>query len=611
MSVRRHCKDIGRRQKGAKFVVTLTIDGQKVTVPANSTVLEAAEAAGIHIPTLCYLKDISQTGACRVCVVEIGGRLQAACVFPVHDGMVVETRTPLVRESRRVTVELLLSNHPQDCLTCLRNQNCELQQLTHELNIRDVRFKGARTHVPVDDSSPAIVRDPDKCILCRRCIGACSDIQGVDVLAARERGFETVVSPAWQAELAATACTNCGQCVLVCPVGALVEKDDTDKVWAALANPEVHVVVQTAPAVRVALGEEFGMKPGTVVTGKMTTALRRLGFDAVFDTDFTADLTIMEEANELLERLQQGTLPMITSCSPGWIKFIEHQYPELLSHLSTCKSPQQMFGALAKTYYPEKVGLDPAKIVTVSIMPCTAKKYEAHRPEMNSSGFKDVDIVLTVREFARMIKEAGIDFPNLPDGEYDAPMGISTGAGVIFGATGGVMEAALRTAYEVVTGKTLTKLDFLEVRGLDGIKEAEVALDGVTLKVAIANGLGNARQLMDMIKRGEAEYHFIEIMACPGGCIGGGGQPIPTNTAIRKERMAGIYAADQDMPLRKSHENPGIKILYEEFLGEPLGEKSHELLHTPYVPRSKFGDMAGSRSQHSVSEVDDAAVSRE
>lgn len=579
-------------QKGAKEMVTLTIDGQKVTVPANSTVLEAAEAAGIHIPTLCYLKDVSQTGSCRVCVVEIGGRLQASCVFPVSEGMEVKTNTPLVRESRRTTVELLLSNHPQDCLTCLRNQNCELQKLSHELSIREVRFEGARSSFPLDTSSPSIVRDPNKCILCRRCISVCSEIQGVNILAARDRGFETVVSPAWQEQIANTACTNCGQCVLVCPVGALVEKDDTEKVWEALASPDTHVVVQTAPAVRVTLGEEFGLAPGTVVTGKMVTALRRLGFDAVFDTDFSADLTIMEEANELLQRLENGgKLPMITSCSPGWIKFIEHQFPGYLDHLSTCKSPQQMFGALAKTYYPEKVGLDPAKIVTVSIMPCTAKKFEAERPEMQSSGYQDVDIVLTVREFARMIKEAGIDFVNLPDGEYDAPMGISTGAGVIFGATGGVMEAALRTAYEVVTGQSLDKLDFTEVRGLEGIKEASVDLNGTILKVAVAHGLGNARRLMELIQQGKADYHFIEIMACPGGCIGGGGQPIPTNTAIREQRMAGIYAADKDMPLRKSHENPAVKVLYEEFLGEPLGERSHELLHTHYVPRLKYSEV--------------------
>ncbi|NMB46373.1 MAG: 2Fe-2S iron-sulfur cluster binding domain-containing protein [Firmicutes bacterium] len=576
-------------------MVTLTIDGQKVTVPANSTVLEAAEAAGIHIPTLCYLKDVSQTGACRVCVVEIRGRLQASCVFPVSEGLEVRTNTPLVRESRRTTVELLLSDHPQECLTCLRNQNCELQKLAQELNIREVRFEGARSHLPIDTSSPSIVRDPNKCILCRRCINVCSDIQGVNVLAARERGFETVVSPAWQEQLANTACTNCGQCVLVCPVGALVEKDDVEKVWEALADPDTHVVVQTAPAVRVALGEEFGLEPGTVVTGKMVTALRRLGFDAVFDTDFTADLTIMEEANELLQRLEQGgKLPLITSCSPGWIKFIEHQFPALLPHLSSCKSPQQMFGALAKTYYPEKVGLDPAKIVTVSIMPCTAKKFEAGRPEMRSSGYQDVDIVLTVREFARMIKEAGINFCDLPDGEYDAPMGISTGAGLIFGATGGVMEAALRTAYEVVTGRTLDKLDFTEVRGLEGIKEAAVDLDGTTLRVAVAHGLGNARKLMELLQRGKAEYHFIEIMASPGGCIGGGGQPIPTNTEVRAKRMAGIYAADKDMPLRKSHENPAVKVLYDEFLGEPLGEKSHKLLHTQYVPRLKYGEAVQS-----------------
>lgn len=579
-------------QKGAKEMVTLTIDGQKVTVPANSTVLEAAEAAGIHIPTLCYLKDVSQTGSCRVCVVEIGGRLQASCVFPVSEGMEVKTNTPLVRESRRTTVELMLSNHPQDCLTCLRNQNCELQKLSHELNIREVRFEGARSSFPLDTSSPAIARDPNKCILCRRCISVCSEIQGVNILAARERGFETVVSPAWQEQLANTACTNCGQCVLVCPVGALVEKDDTEKVWKALADPDTHVVVQTAPAVRVTLGEEFGLEPGTIVTGKMVTALRRLGFDAVFDTDFTADLTIIEEANELLQRLENGgKLPMITSCSPGWIKFIEHQFPAYLDHLSTCKSPQQMFGALAKTYYPEKAGLDPGKIVTVSIMPCTAKKFEAERPEMQSSGYQDVDIVLTVREFARMIKEAGIDFINLADGEYDAPMGISTGAGVIFGATGGVMEAALRTAYEVVTEESLDKLDFTEVRGLEGIKEASVNLNGTVLKVAVAHGLGNARKLMELIQQGKAEYHFIEIMACPGGCIGGGGQPIPTNTDIRRQRMAGIYAADKDMPLRKSHENPAIKVLYDEFLREPLGEKSHELLHTHYVPRLKYSEV--------------------
>jgi NADP-reducing hydrogenase subunit HndD len=577
------------RERGEELMVTLSIDGQAVTVPDDYTVLEAAEAAGIHIPRLCYLKGVSQTGSCRVCVVEIGGRLQAACVFPVSEGMEVRTNTPMVRESRRTTVELLLSNHPHDCLTCLRNQNCELQKLAQDLNIRQISYEGERSHFPIDSSSPSILRDPNKCILCRRCISVCSEIQGVDILAARERGFDTVVSPAWQEALASTACTNCGQCVLVCPVGALVEQDDTEEVWAALADPNTHVVVQTAPAVRVALGEEFGMEPGTIVTGKMITALRRLGFDAVFDTDFSADLTIIEEANELLQRLGEGgKLPMITSCSPGWIKFIEHQFPDLLSHLSTCKSPQQMFGAVAKTYYPEKAGLDPAKIFTVSVMPCTAKKFEAQRPEMRSSGYQDVDIVLTVRELARMIKEAGIDFANLPDGEYDAPMGISTGAGVIFGATGGVMEAALRTAYEVVTGETLAKLDFTEVRGLEGIKESSVDLNGTILKVAVAHGLGNARKLMELMKRGQADYHFIEIMACPGGCIGGGGQPIPTNTEIREKRIAAIYAADRDMPLRKSHENPAIKVLYEEFLGEPLGEMSHKLLHTSYTPRLKY-----------------------
>lgn len=587
-------------------MVTLTIDGQQVTVPEGSTILEAAEAAGIHIPTLCYLKGVSQTGSCRVCVVEVGGRLQASCVFPVAEGMEVKTNSPRVRESRRVTVELLLSDHPQECLTCARNGNCELQRLAKELGIREVRFKGERIERPIDTSSPSIVRDPNKCILCRRCINVCSEIQGVNVLAALERGFETVVSPAWQQQLANTACTNCGQCVLVCPVGALTEKDDTERVWEALADPDTHVVVQTAPAVRVSIGEEFGLEPGTIVTGKLVTALRRLGFDAVFDTDFTADLTIMEEAHELLQRLKEGgTLPMITSCSPGWIKFIEHQFPKLLPHLSTCKSPQQMFGALAKTYYPQKVGVDPAKIVTVSVMPCTAKKFEAQRPEMNSSGYRDVDVVLTVRELARMLKQAGIDLPNLPESEYDDPMGISTGAGVIFGATGGVMEAALRTAYEVVTGRELTRLDFEEVRGMEGIREATVDLDGTTLKVAVAHGLANARKLMQALQEGKADYHFIEVMACPGGCIGGGGQPIPTNTEIRQKRIAGIYQADSNMPLRKSHENPAIKVLYEEFLGEPLSEKSHHLLHTHYVPRLKYssgtrqgaaGDKTGAES---------------
>jgi iron-only hydrogenase group A len=587
-------------------VVKVIVDGHTVEVPAGSTALEAAAIAGVHIPTLCYLKDVSQTGSCRVCLVEINGRIQASCVFPVAEGMEIKTNTPVVREARRVNVELLLSNHPQECLTCLRNQNCELQELAKDLGIRDIRFQGERYREPIDTSSPSIIRDPNKCILCRRCVSVCSDIQGVHVLSVRERGFETVVSPAWQMQLAHTACTNCGQCVNVCPVGALTEKDDTQKVWDYLAHPDYHVVVQTAPAVRVSLGEEFGLSPGTIVTGKMVAALRRLGFDAVFDTDFTADLTILEEANELLHRLQNGgALPLFTSCSPGWVKFLEHQYPELLPNLSTCKSPQQMFGALAKTYYAQKMGLDPARIITVSVMPCTAKKFEATRPEMNSSGYQDVDVVLTVRELGRMIKEAGIAFVDLDDEEFDAPFGITTGAGVIFGATGGVMEAALRTAYEVVTGETLENLDFTEVRGLEGIKEGAISLGDTTLKVAVAHGLGNARQLMDRVAAGEVEYHFIEIMACPGGCIGGGGQPLLTTMEVRQQRMKGIYEADRGMPLRKSHENPEVKTLYEEFLGQPLGEKSHQLLHTSYAPRFKHG--AGYELQRA--EEEDVAAS--
>lgn len=588
-------------------MVTLTIDGQQVTVPEGTTVLEAARSIGIHIPTLCYLKDINQIGACRVCLVEVEGnrKLQASCVFPVSEGMVVHTNSPRVREARKITVELILSDHPQDCLTCVRNQNCELQKLARDLGIREVRFTGRKTNRPVDDSSPSIVRDPNKCILCRRCIAVCSEIQGVNILGALERGFETVVSPAWQQAIGETACTNCGQCVVVCPVGALSEKDDTDKVFEALADPEKHVVVQTAPAVRVALGEEFGMPPGSIVTGKMVAALRRLGFDRVFDTDFSADLTIMEEAHEFIHRLQSGgTLPMITSCSPGWIKFIEHHYPDMLDHLSTCKSPQQMFGALAKTYYAQKAGIDPAKIVSVSIMPCTAKKYEAKRPEMNASGYQDVDYVLTTRELARMLRAAGVDWNAIEPEEYDAPLGISTGAGLIFGATGGVMEAALRTAYEVVTKKELPSLDFEEVRGLEGIKEATVDLNGIKLKVAVAHTLGNARRILEAIRAGKADYHFIEVMACPGGCIGGGGQPRPVDNEVRQKRIDAIYQGDRDMPIRKSHENPAIKALYEEFLGQPNGHKSHELLHTTYTRRTVLPRMVdGPEPQEAESEV--------
>lgn len=570
--------------------VTMTIDNQKVEIEQGATVLEAAKKAGINIPTLCYLKEINEIGACRICLVEVKGArtLVASCVAPVAEGMVVTTNSKAVLEARKLNLELILSNHPMECLTCIRNQNCELQQLAEAFGIREVRFEGAVTEYPIDDSSPSLVREPKKCVLCRRCVAVCEKVQGVKAIAPQERGFDTVVAPAFHDKLADVACVLCGQCSLVCPTAAIHEQDDTQKVWDALADPVKHVVVQTAPAVRVSIGEMFGMEPGSVMTGQLVAALRRLGFDKVFDTDFTADLTIMEEGSELLERVKNGgTLPLITSCSPGWIKFIEHYYPALLPHLSTCKSPQQMFGALAKTYYAQKEGLDPANIFVVSIMPCTAKKYEAQRPEMTGSGFQDVDVVLTTRELGRMFKQAAIDFSTLPDEKYDEPLGISTGAAVIFGATGGVMEAALRTAYELITGSTLMALDFIEVRGLEGVKESSVDVGGMEVKVAVAHGLGNARKLMDAIKAGEANYHFIEIMCCPGGCIGGGGQPIPTDLEIRAKRISGIYTADQRMELRKSHENPAVQQLYKDFLGRPLGHRSHELLHTHYVARGK------------------------
>ena len=572
--------------------VRVTIDGREVDAPKGSTILEAARLAGVEIPTLCYHPELDVKGMCRVCVVEVVGArtLQAACTQPITEGMVVLTSSPMARQARKMNVELLLSNHPQDCLNCIRNQNCELQTLTEKLGIRNQRFTPrSRTKQGIDSSTSALVRDPEKCILCRRCVAVCEKVQGVSALSPINRGIETIVAPVAGKDLSDIACALCGQCIHVCPVGAIYENDQTAKVWAALADPNKHVVVQTAPAIRVAIGEEMGLEPGAIVTGKLVAALRRLGFDKVFDTDFTADLTIMEEGHELLDRLNNnGTLPMITSCSPGWIKFIEHFYPNLLAHLSTCKSPQQMFGTLAKTYYPEKAGIDPKDVYVVSIMPCTAKKYECERDEMTDSGYPDVDVVLTTRELGRMLREAGVNFETLDEDEFDAPLGISTGAAVIFGATGGVMEAALRTVYEVVTNSELASLDFNDVRGLEGVKEAEVDLNGTKVKVAVAHGLGNARKVLDLINEGKAEYHFVEVMCCPGGCIGGGGQPIPTNTEIRQKRIEAIYKADAGMPIRKSHENPAIKALYEEFLDKPLGEKSHHLLHTHYVQRGKY-----------------------
>jgi len=569
-------------------MITLSIDNQQVTVEEGTTILEAARQVGIKIPTLCYLKSINEIGACRICMVDVKGAraFAPACVAPVMPGMVVRTNTPAVIKARQTVLELILSDHPMECLTCVRNQNCELQTLAKELGVKEIRFQGAVTEAPIDDSSPAIIRDPRKCVLCRRCISVCSNIQTVEALTPNMRGFNTVIAPAFNENLANMECVQCGQCSLVCPTAAIQEKDDTAKVWAALADPNKFVLVQTAPAVRVQVGETIGAEPGSIVTGQLAAGLRRLGFDKVFDTDFTADLTILEEGNELLQRVKNGgVLPMITSCSPGWIKFAEHFYPDLLPNLSTCKSPQQMFGALAKTYYAEKIGVDPANIFSVSIMPCTAKKFECARPEMNSSGFQDVDVVLTSRELGRMLIQAGLDMTNLPAEKFDEPLGISTGAGEIFGASGGVMEAALRTVYEVVTGQTLPSLDFEDCRGLEGVKCSTVLVGELPVRIAITNGLGNARKVLDQIRSGEADYHFIEIMCCPGGCIGGGGSPIPTNTEVRLKRIDAVYAEDRGMAMRKSHENPAVKDLYDEFLKEPLGHKSHKLLHTKYTKR--------------------------
>lgn len=571
-------------------MVTITIDGRQVQVPKTATVLEAARSCGVKIPSLCYHPELRPEGACRVCMVEVKGArtLVASCVYPVNEGMVIQTNTAAVREGRKTVVELLLANHPQDCLACQRNLNCELQSIAADLGIRKVRFDGEKKHYPIDDGNPSLVRDQSKCILCGRCVRACDERQGMHVLSFANRGFNTTVVPAFNQGLHEASCTYCGQCAAVCPTGAIVEKDDTAKVWEALSDPSKHVVVQTAPAVRVALGEALGLASGSIVTGQMVAALRRLGFDKVFDTDFSADLTIMEEGAEFMERLQHGgVLPMLTSCSPGWVNFIELEYPELLGHLSTAKSPQQMFGAMVKTYYAETTGIDPQNIVCISIMPCTAKKAEAVRPEMRASGYQDVDVVLTTRELARMIKQAGIQFKDLAGEEYDAPLGISTGAGVIFGATGGVMEAALRTVAEVLTGQELKDIEFRAVRGLEGIKEAQINIGGQTVKVAVVHTLANARKLMEKIRKGEADYHFVEIMACPGGCIGGGGQPVPVDADVRQQRIRAIYTCDTQAALRKSHENPAVQELYANYLGKPLGEKSHHLLHTHYHPQNR------------------------
>lgn len=586
----------------------LTIDGREIEVPEGTSVLQACRQAGAKIPTLCYLEGFPATGACRLCLVEIEGArtLVASCAQPVADGMVVKTNSPRARRARRAVLELLLSEHDGDCYTCLRTEDCELRRLAASLGVDVITYPGERTKKLIDDSTPALVRDTGKCVSCRRCVTVCSQVQGVTAIFPQYRGFETVIGPAFAHDLSDVVCVQCGQCAAVCPVGAIIEKTAIDEVWEALEDPNKHVIVQTAPAIRAALGEEFDYEPGTLVTGKMVSALRRLGFDGVFDTNFAADLTIMEEGTELLTRLkkalaegEQVALPMFTSCSPGWIKYMEHFNPDLLPNLSTCKSPQQMFGAVAKTYYANKLGKRPEDIVVVSVMPCTAKKFEAQRPEMGRGGVPDVDYVLTTRELARMIKMAGIDFRNLPEDKMDRPLGLSTGAADIFAVTGGVMEAALRTAHEIVTGRPLPfpNLHLTPIVGLEGVKEASVTiegtlpewsfLEGVTVNVAVAHGLSNAQKVIDRIRSGEGTYHFVEVMACPGGCIGGAGQPRFTDDSVRLVRMRAIYAEDEGKELRKSHENPDIKALYEEFLGEPLGHKSHELLHTRYTVRDR------------------------
>mgnify|MGYP000351446498 FL=1 len=576
--------------------VKITIDGIKMEVPKTYTVLDAARSAGIDIPTLCHLKEINEIGACRMCIVEVEGArgFVTSCVMPVSEGMVVRTNTKAIREARKVTLELLLSNHVKECLTCVRSGNCELQTLAKKLNVQGIEFEGEMSKREIDELSPSIVRDNSKCILCKRCVAVCKKVQEVGAIDTINRGFRSKIGTACNKSLNDVPCSLCGQCIQACPTGALREKDATKKVWDALANPELTVVVQTAPAVRAAIGEEFGMPIGTLATGKMVAGLKRLGFDKVFDTDTGADLTIMEEGTELIDRIQNGgVLPMITSCSPGWVRFAENSYPDLLPHLSSAKSPHQMFGAILKSYYAEKINVEPEKMFVVSVMPCVAKKAESEREEMQVNGLRDVDAVLTTREAARMMKEAGIDLANLKDESFDDPMGEATGAAVIFGTTGGVMEAALRTVKEILTGEKLDKIEFEEVRGEKGIKEATIKIGDKDIKIAVANGLGNAKKIMEMIRKGECPYHFVEIMACPGGCVMGGGQPIcdaktRATVDVRKLRAEALYKADEELKIRKSHENPVIKKLYDEYLEKPGSHRAHELLHTTYHARKYF-----------------------